>query len=232
MIENDTLDNDVVIQTSTATIDYDSLAPEQQLDIDSEVDTSDTDAQVETPELSEEEQLLALLDSDLDADESETEEPETSDKDEDADFEAKFEQHFEKTFGMKPEDAVMLVQELVQERVDREVRGQLTELKQVWGTDDNETQQRLEAVREVYNTLSPENQTKFNNVKGAQIIWNKLQATGKAPKVLKGKSATPAKSTPKVMYTQKQIDAMSIQEYEQNAQRIAYAYANGLVIKG
>lgn len=224
-------EDNVVIQTSTATVNYDALAPEQQLDINSEVDTTDTDAQVE-PELSEEDELLKLLDSDEETDESDSEEPETPEDDKDDDFEAKFEQHFEKTFGMKPEDAVMLVQELVQERVDREVRGQLTELKTVWGTDDNETQQRLEAVREVYNTLSPENQVKFNNVKGAQVIWNKIAASGKAPKVLKGKSATPTKSQPKAMFTQKQIDAMPIAEYEQNAQRIAYAYANGLVIKG
>ena len=178
-------ENDVVIQTSTATVNYDALAPEQQLDINSEVDTTETDAQVE-PELSEEAELLKLLEGDEETDESDSEEPETPENDKDDDFEAKFEQHFEKTFGMKPEDAVMLVQELVQERVDREVRGQLTELKTAWGTDDNETQQRLEAVREVYNTLSPENQAKFNNVKGAQVIWNKISASGKAPKVLKG----------------------------------------------
>lgn len=227
---NESQENDVVIQTSTATVDYASLAPEQQLDIESEIDTSEQDAQVE-PELSEEDELLKLLEDNDEGADSETEEPETEDK-EDDDFEVKFEQHFEKTFGMKPEDAVALVQELVQERVDREVRGQLMELKQAWGTDDNETQQRLEAVREVYNSLSPENQAKFNNVKGAQVIWTRIQASGKAPKVLRGKSSTPSKSKPQAMYTQKQIDAMSIKEYEQNAQRIAYAYANGLVVKG
>lgn len=223
-------EDNVVIQTSNATVDYSLLAPEQADVTVNEDSTKVEDVQVE-PELSEEDELLALLDAEESNDEPEGE-PETPEDEPDKTFEAQFEQHFEKTFGMKPDEAVALVQELVQERVDREVRGQLMELKEAWGTDDTETSSRLEAVREVYNTLSPENQAKFNNVKGAQIIWNRLASSGKAPKLTKGKTATPTKSKPQPMFTQKQIDAMPIKEYEANAQKIAYAYANGLVVKG
>lgn len=230
MLNDESLDNNVV-QTSTAKVDFSALAPEQQLPIDSEVDNAVEDVQAE-PELSEEDELLKLLDEAEAPEAEDSEEPETEEDKDDEDFTAKFEQHFEKTFGMKPDEAVSLVQELVQERLDREVRGQLAELQQAWGTDESETQQRLEAIREVYNTLSPDKQARFNNVKGAQAIWNRMVSTGKAPKVLRGKTATPTKSKTQPMYTQKQIDDMPLKEYEKQAQRIAYAYANGLVAKG
>lgn len=228
------MNDENVIQTGQAQVDYSALLPQTEStdELNTITDTGNEDATTETSEIStvdpEEAELLALLEDDT------VEEPESEDsepKDDDSDFDGKFQAHFEKTFGLKPDEAVALVQELVAEREERKVQGQLNELRAIWGgIDDESLYQRLETVREVYNSLTPENQMKFNSPKGAATIWKRLEMQGKTPKTLQ-RSKSQSSVKPTFMYTQQQIDAMPASEYRKQADKIAAAYANGLVKK-
>lgn len=219
---------ELFIKTGEAQVDFSALTP-QDASTDQVNEVTDTQVieDADTSEMSaEEKELLALLDDEN----TETPETDTETEEGDKDFQVQFEAHFEKTFGMKPDEAVSLVQELVAERQERQVQGQIEELRTLWGgVPDDELYVRLEAVRTVYNSLSKEKQAKFNNPKGAVAIYKQLEMRGKAPKVQRSASKTTA--TPKFMYTQKQIDSMPLDDYKKQADKIAYAYANGLVQK-
>ncbi len=193
----------------------------------SEVADAPTEAPTDAPvEDTEDDELSKLLDDEqVDTEDSDEEKP----TEEDGDFAKRFDDHFAERFGMSPDEAVELVTELVAERKEREVRAQLTELQTAWGIDEPAMRERLELVADYWTKLSPEKQAKFNSVKGALTIYAKLEQMGKTPKKLQSSVSKAPAGQPKHMYTQKQIDEMPIAQYQAEADRIAYAIANGLV---
>lgn len=147
----------------------------------------------------------------------------------DAEFES-FSQQFQKYTGVDFKSAVNLMQEMQQFKAQQVVQQQESQLQQVWGVQGEEYTQRINAVRERFAKYPKDLQAKLDNVEGAQLIWAKLQqeqALGKSvPSLDRG---APAPRQTKYMYTEQQILKMSNDEYAKNAQRIAYAWQNGLV---
>lgn len=143
---------------------------------------------------------------------------------------ADFSKAFEGYFGMKPEDAMETVNQLVA------FRDEMT-LMRTWGVDPVQYDQRMGAVREFYNTLPEEGREQFNSIEGAQTIWEHLQKNGQAPTTTKRTSATkPASrikqaSTPKPQLLKKsEILKMDAATYRAKLPEITKAWAENRVI--
>ncbi|MBD2200155.1 MULTISPECIES: hypothetical protein [Calothrix] len=142
-----------------------------------------------------------------------------------------FNEQFKQYAGVDFKEAVNMVQELQAFKQQQTVNSQLNTLKQEWGVDDKEVTQRLELIRERFVKYPPQLQAQLDNPEGAKLIWAKLEQerqVSSVPQLDRGRRTTPGSNT-KYLFSKSQIDKMSDSEYRQNANKIMYAYANGLV---
>lgn len=185
------------VQGSNATILYDT--PEEELVEDSEV-----------PEITEESDELPLPEDDEDPTEKS------------ADFASQFKEHF----GLPVEEAQEILQELIQEREQRQVLDQKYELAAKWEVPIAEVDRRMALVTERWSRMSPEDKAKYDSVQGAIAIYKSLQPKDKG--IQSSFKKSPA-TTSKYDFTQRQIDSMSPQERQRLDAQILRAYAAGRV---
>lgn len=138
-----------------------------------------------------------------------------------------FSAQFEQTFGVKPQEAVELVNSL------QAFRDEQT-LMRNWGVSPTEYDQRMEEVRVFYNSLPEDGREQFNTVEGAVAIWEHLQKTGQAKKPQKKTTATNNRvkrpsQAPTYDFTRDQILKMSREEYQQKLPAIVRAFQSGRV---
>lgn len=172
----------------------------------------------ETPELAEDENVEEL----------EPAEEETEDEAEEG-GESPFSAEFEQEFGMKPSEAIALVQEL------QGFRQELSLMRE-WQVQPTEYDSRMTQVKEFYGTLPEGEREKFNSVEGAKAIWNHLQKTGSASVPKASRRATrnvrqQAPSTPKQeLIKRSDILKMDEQTYMQQLPAITKAFREGRVV--
>jgi len=136
---------------------------------------------------------------------------------------------FEKFFGVKPDEAVETVNQLLAFR--DEMR-----LMRAWGVSPAEYDKRMEVVRSFYNKLPEEGKDQYNSVEGAIAIWDFLTKTGQA-------KTSSSKSTPQAVSRIKQatlpqpelikksdILRMDERTYKANLPKITQAFREGRVI--
>lgn len=141
---------------------------------------------------------------------------------------------FEKTFGIKPEEAVELVNSLQAFRDEQRLMRQ-------WSVSPTEYDNRMAQVKTFYDTLPEEGREKFNTVEGADAIWNHLQNIGKATTSNKstkstanGKSRgtrTPAPTKPAYDFKKSDILTMPAEEYRKKLPLITRAFQTGRVLE-
>ena len=142
-----------------------------------------------------------------------------------------FGEQFESTFGMKPDEAVALVNELASFRDEMN-------LMRSWGVNATEYDSRIAAVREFYNTLPEDSREQFNTPEGAKAIYSHLESTGKvaSPNTSKRNRANTsvrqgAKAPAVEFIKRSEILAMNDQQAKANYARISKAYQEGRVIE-
>lgn len=174
-------------------------------------------AAAEVPESPEEEEVV------------DEQEPETTEDAEEGD-ESPFAVEFEQEFGMKPAEAIALVQEL------QGFRQELSLMRE-WQVQPTEYDARMTQVKEFYGTLPEGEREKFNSVEGAKAIWNHLQKTGVAtvPKASSRRATrsvrAPQPSTPKQeLLKRSDILKMDEQTYMQQLPAITKAFREGRVV--
>lgn len=171
------------------------------------------------------------------ADEAETDEEELPEADEQADEQAAddassdsvFGQQFEQTFGIKPDEAVELVNSL------QAFRDEQTLMRQ-WGVSPREYDERMTQVRSFYETLPDDGRQQFNTVEGANAIWEHLQKQGVGTPTTRastGKSRSTARKRTKPAYDFKKSDIvrMSKDEYRQKLPAISKAFQTGRILE-
>lgn len=145
-----------------------------------------------------------------------------------------FSEDFKKFTGLELDKAVELIGELQTYKQQQVIDTQKRQLETAWGVSGSEFDARLAQVQERFTKYPPELQARLDNPEGAQLIWAKIQQeqvaksnSKKVPQLQKGSKATAQSS--KYLFTRQQIAQMNNAEYTKNAQKIAYAYQNGLV---
>lgn len=139
-----------------------------------------------------------------------------------------FASQFESTFGIKPNEAIDLVNNL------QAFRDEQT-LMRHWQVDPTAYDERMQKVKEFYNTLPEDGREQFNTVEGATVIWEHLQKTGavKPPQETNSSSRRSRVSRqpqkPAYDYTRADILSMSDAEYKKQLPKITEAYRNGRV---
>lgn len=175
-------------------------------------------------------QALAT-DAAAEAEELPTAQEEATTEDEAADDEeaSPFAVEFEEAFGMKPTEAVELVQEL------QGFRQELSLMRE-WGVNPGEFDTRMQQVKEFYGTLPETEREQFNSVEGAKVIWQHLQKN--APQIQQTRTARtrnttrPAPAAAKVDFIRK-ADILKMDEatYQANLPAITKAYREGRVLE-
>jgi len=103
-------------------------------------------------------------------------------------------------------------------------------LKSEWG---DEFDDRYDQVVAKYQTLSPDMQKALDNTEGAKLIWAMIAQDGGSsvptPPRFDRQGSTTNRSAAKFLYTQSQIENLSLAEYQKNANDINDAYSRNLV---
>ena len=141
-----------------------------------------------------------------------------------------FSAEFEKTFGLKPDEAVNLFNQLQAFR-DEQV------LMREWKVDPTTYDERMAAVREFYSKLPEDGQQQFNNIEGAKAIWQHLVDSGKVAqkksptnvKSARVNKPTAAKKAPPVL-KKSEILSMPEDEYKRRLPEINKAYREKRVL--
>lgn len=143
-----------------------------------------------------------------------------------------FGEQFKKYTGVDFKQAVDMLSELQQTKQQQVVQQQVTNLQNTWGVDSAETDRRLALIRQRFQKYPPQLQAQLDNEEGARLIWAKLQMESQTqvPQLDRASNRT-ATASSKWMYTQSQITGMDNDTYRKEADRISYAYQNGLVNK-
>jgi hypothetical protein len=176
----------------------------------------------EQPVLTEEEEaeVEAVVDEADEAD-ADTEEEETE--------VTPFAAEFEANFGMKPDEAVTLVNSLVS------LRDEML-LMQEWGVAPADYKSRMEQVRTFYQGLPEADREQFNTPEGAKVIWSHLEKTSPnassvGKKTARGGNVRPSRQqAPKDLIKRSDILAMDDKTYQANLPRITAAYREGRVL--
>jgi hypothetical protein len=141
-----------------------------------------------------------------------------------------FVQAFENYFGVKPNEALETVNQLVA------FRDEMT-LMRSWSVSPVEYDQRMEAIKSFYQTLPEEGREQFNSVEGAIAIWDHLIKTGQAKPTTANKptpsafSRTKPSQKPKLDIIKKsEILRMDKATYQANLPRITKAFQEGRVV--
>lgn len=160
--------------------------------------------------------------------ENESEEPEETEESEGD--ESPFAVEFEQEFGMKPTEAIALVQEL------QGFRQELSLMRE-WQVQPTEYDSRMAQVKEFYSSLPEGEREKFNSPEGAKAIWNHLEKNGQTqvPKASRRSSTrsvrAPQPSTPKQeLIKRSDILKMDEQTYMQQLPAITKAFREGRVV--
>lgn len=141
-----------------------------------------------------------------------------------------FEQEFSKRFGVKPEEAVNTINELIAFRDEMA-------LMRGWGVAASEYDSRMNQVREFYKTLPEDKQPEFNSVEGAKAIWEHLEKQNPTRKRTSttsklGGSKKPASTQSKKEFIKKsEILSWDRATYEQRLPEITRAYREGRVLE-
>lgn len=153
----------------------------------------------------------------------------------------KFAEDFQKYLGFSVDefrqaskDYQQTIQYINQVRAEQyKIQAQNT-LANDWGVDTTEVQSRLEKVKERFNKYPQDMQERLDNVEGAKLIWAKIEQeqglqsnNTQVPQFQRSTQRTAPRQQP--MFTQRELDNMSPDEYQRNADRILRAYQLGLV---
>lgn len=196
------------------------------------------------PEPEEDTDLIELPDLDAETPDEEEETPEEDDKP--LTLDEKFTEYFTKQTGVEVQEFAEIVKavrdvfkevggadnlreglaELKNVRIAQQIIAQQDELAKMWDVDVNEVKSRLAEIKPYFEKLPKKDRPLYDNPKGADVLWRSIQANGAKTKSTK---SSPNSSGKRYLFTQQQIDAMSADEYRQNADKITYAYTNGLV---
>jgi len=137
---------------------------------------------------------------------------------------------FENYFGLKPEEALDVVNQLMAFRDEMY-------LMRYWGVSPSEYDQRMQTIKQFYTTLPEEGKAQFNSVEGAIAIWDYLVKTNQTNtnrKTLTSPSFSRTKPTasPKPDIIKKsEILRMDKQTYQANLPRIVQAFREGRVVE-
>lgn len=140
-----------------------------------------------------------------------------------------FAQQFESTFGVKPQEAVELVNSL------QAFRDEQT-LMRSWGVDPVTYDERMTQVREFYKTLPEDGREKFNTIEGANAIWTHLQESGRVKEQKKTNKTTATsrvkrqQQKPTYDFKRSEITRMPREEYQQKLPAIVKAFQSGRVL--
>ena len=151
-----------------------------------------------------------------------------------------FKTAFEKYLGFPLEDLKTYAQQYQQSQeaikqlqAQNYERDSVQSLAQEWGVDYTTAQSRLNSVKERFNQYDPNMQARLDNLEGAKLIWSRLELErnqkSQIPQFQRSSSMSNIGTANEFMFTEKQLDSMSPDEYAQNADRIYQAYAMGLV---
>jgi hypothetical protein len=154
---------------------------------------------------------------------------ENEETEEDNEGNSAFVEEFEQRFGMKPDEARSVVDELVN------FRNELNLMRQ-WKVDATEYDSRMAQVKEFYATLPDEGKEQFNTPEGAVAIWEHLSKNTPQPKQKKTNRASRSvssqpKGEPKFEFKRSEINAMNREQLEQSWSRINAAYLRGRVLE-
>lgn len=204
---------DAALQQALAAFDTPAVGGVASNVLKANAQAAEAEAQVELPET--EEEVV------------EEAEEETTEEDENSAFAAEFEQEF----GIKPTEAVALVQEL------QGFRQELSLMRE-WQVSPVEYDARLSQVKEFYGTLPEGERDKFNSPEGAKAIWNHLVKQGQAketnaPNRTRRATRTVAKQTPAKQELLKKSDILAMDEatYMRELPNITRAYREGRVVE-
>ena len=151
-----------------------------------------------------------------------------------------FKSAFEKYLGFPLEDLKTYAQQYQQSQeaikqlqAQNYERNSVQSLAQEWGVDYTTAQSRLNSVKERFNQYDQNMQARLDNLEGAKLIWSRLELErnqkSQIPQFQRSSSMSNIGTANDYMFTEKQLDSMSPDEYAQNADRIYQAYAMGLV---
>lgn len=151
-----------------------------------------------------------------------------------------FKSAFEKYLGFPLEDLKTYSQQYQQSQeaikqlqAQNYERSSVQSLAQEWGVDYTTAQSRLNSVKERFNQYDQNMQARLDNLEGAKLIWSRLELErnqkSQIPQFQRSSSMSNIGTANDYMFTEKQLDSMSPDEYAQNADRIYQAYAMGLV---
>jgi hypothetical protein len=141
-----------------------------------------------------------------------------------------FEAAFENYFGLKPEEALDVVNQLMAFRDEMY-------LMRYWGVSPSEYDQRMQTIKQFFTTLPEEGKAQFNSVEGAIAIWDYLVRTNQAtpsrkPIAQSSFSRTKPTASPKPDIIKKsEILRMDKQTYQANLPRIVQAFKEGRVVE-
>jgi predicted RNase H-like nuclease (RuvC/YqgF family) len=144
--------------------------------------------------------------------------------DEESEDTSEFAAQFKHYFGAEPEEALSLLNEL-------QVFRQEVQLMQHWNASPAEYQQRMESVRQFYQSLPENDREQFNSPEGAIAIWNHLEKQQGKPsgKIKATTKSRQTKASTKPLFTSQQIVSMSDEEYYKNLPAITQAFREGRV---
>ncbi len=144
--------------------------------------------------------------------------------DEETEISSEFAAQFKQHFGTEPEEALSLLNEL-------QVFRQEVQLMQHWNASPAEYQERMESVRQFYQSLPEDDREQFNSPEGAIAIWNHLEKQQGKPsgKIKATTKSRQTKASTKPLFTSQQIVSMSDEEYYKNLPAITQAFREGRV---
>jgi hypothetical protein len=197
-----------IVYTATATSSTPGIPAEHRLDEGS--------APAEEPQAAVDEEAESDAE-DLDS-EADTEDAEVS----------PFATEFEATFGVKPDEAIEIVNGL------KAFQDEMT-LMRTWGVTPTEYDQRMGQVKEFYQSLPEDSRGQFNSVEGAAAIWNHLNkdknTTSKKTKVKPGGSSSTSPSKTAEIIKKSDVLRMDDQTFKANAARINKAVLEGRFVE-
>lgn len=153
----------------------------------------------------------------------------------------KFKQAFEKYLGFPLEDLktysqqyAQAVGELQRIRGEQNYTNSVNQLAQNWGVDTATAEGRLDQIQKRFALYSKDMQARLDNVEGAKLIWSRLEAERQArensiPQFQSSRAGFVPNNNNNWMFSESQLDAMSPEEYERNADKIFQAYQLRLV---
>lgn len=152
----------------------------------------------------------------------------------------RFKESFEKYLGFPLEDLKTYSEQFRQQQEKLQQieaanyhNSSIQTLAKEWNVDLNQAEGRLNAIKERFQQYNPDMQRRLDNLEGAKLIWSRLELErnqrGQVPQFQRSSSMSQVGTPNEFLFTESQLDNMTKEEYERNADRIYQAYAMGLV---